>query len=50
MGKSALIAELVAGREAILQACWAHQLWSSPALRTADELPLRVLFPGWLNR
>lgn len=50
MGKNALIAELVAGREAILQACWAHQLWSSSALRTADELPLRVLFPGWLNR
>ena len=36
-------------REALLQACWAHRLWSGDALHTADGSPLEVLFPGWLN-
>ncbi len=45
-----MLAELTAHREALLQACWAHQLWSATALRTTGDLPLKVLFPGWLNR
>jgi hypothetical protein len=48
--KLGLIRELVAGREAVLQACWAQQAWTSARLHTADGQPLRVEFPGWLNR
>jgi len=49
MGKEGLIAEFFAQRETILQACWAHQLWSTKKLRTADGRALTVLFQGWLN-
>ncbi len=49
MGKEALIREFFGGRERILQACWAHQLWSTSALKTVGDLPLEVEFPGWLN-
>jgi Protein of unknown function (DUF2851) len=46
----ALIQECVAGREAVLQACWAQQAWTRRPLSLADGQPLTVEFPGWLNR
>ncbi|MBI3993307.1 MAG: DUF2851 family protein [Candidatus Lambdaproteobacteria bacterium] len=49
-GREALIQELLAGREAVLQAIWAHQLIRRQGLRTVGGSPLRVQFPGWLNR
>ena len=48
--RQALVEELSRGREAILQACWAHQHFSPGRLRTTDGRPVEVLFPGWLNR
>ena len=45
-----LVAEVASHREALLQACWAHQCWSGRALRTCDGEALEVLAPGWLNR
>ncbi|MCZ6844188.1 MAG: DUF2851 family protein [SAR324 cluster bacterium] len=50
MGKEALIAEFVGQREAIMQACWAHQLWASRKLATVDGQAVQVVFQGWLNR
>lgn len=50
MGKEALIAEFFGQREAILQACWAHQLWGARKLSTADGQEVQVLFQGWLNK
>lgn len=50
MEKRALIEQFVGQREALLQACWAHQLWKKGRLKTVDGRPLAVLFPGWLNR
>jgi len=49
-GREDLIRELVAGREAVVQACWAQQAWGAGKLYTTDGQPLRVVFPGWLNR
>ena len=49
-GRQALLQELAGEREAVLQACWAHQTWQRGTLRTAGDLPLEVEFPGWLNR
>ena len=48
--KEDLLAELAGQREALIQACWAHQIWSTPKLTTAGGQPVQVLFPGWLNR
>ena len=50
MAKEVLVAEFLAQRETILQACWAHQLWSTQKLRTADGRRLEVIFQGWLNK
>ena len=49
-GREALVQELLAGREAVLQAIWAHQLIRRGGLRTVGGSPLGVTFPGWLNR
>ena len=49
MAKESLIAEFFAQRETILQACWAHQLWSRRKLSTTDGRTLEVIFQGWLN-
>ena len=43
------MAEFRASREALLQACWAHQLWRTKDLRTTDGRALCIGFPGWLN-
>ena len=45
-----LIQDLVDQREAVLQACWAQQVWNPGRLATADGQPLQVIFPGWINR
>ena len=50
MAKEVLVAEFLAQRETILQACWAHQLWSTQKLHTADGRRLEVIFQGWLNK
>lgn len=50
MARESLVAEFLAQRETVMQACWAHQLWSRRKLRTADGRPLEVIFQGWLNR
>ncbi|MFI5400661.1 MAG: DUF2851 family protein [SAR324 cluster bacterium] len=49
-GREKLVRELVAGREAVVQACWAQQAWGAGKLYATDGQPLRVVFPGWLNR
>ena len=49
-GRRALVQEIMAGRESILQAIWAHQLIGTRGLRTSDGAELQILFPGWLNR
>lgn len=49
-GRQELIAEVVAGREVLVQGCWAHGLWHGGSLKTLDGQTLEVLFPGWLNR
>ena len=48
--RKALIEELVAGRESVLQACWAQQPWGTAPLRLSDGTPMQVVFPGWINR
>jgi hypothetical protein len=45
-----LIGEVLAQREALVQACWARQHWARRPLRTTDGRSLEVDFPGWLNR
>lgn len=46
---SALVEELAAQREPLLQACWAHRLWRGTP-RTRDGTAVAVDFPGLLNR
>jgi hypothetical protein len=48
--RDALIREVLAQREALVQACWARQHWARRPLRTSDGRTLVVDFPGWLNR
>ena len=50
MEKEALVQEFLYHREPLLQACWAHQTWNSKSLLTIDGKPIKVIFPGWLNR
>src|SRR5689334_13179154 len=48
--RDALVRDLLAQRESLIQACWARQHWSRTPLRTSDGRTLVVDFPGWLNR
>jgi hypothetical protein len=45
-----LVREVLGQREALVQACWAQQLWARKPLKLSGGEPLEVLFPGWLNR
>ncbi|MBF0280403.1 MAG: DUF2851 family protein [SAR324 cluster bacterium] len=50
MTKSAHIQEIVQHRESWLQAVWAHQLFPRKGLQSTEGEPIKILFPGWLNK